>query len=465
MRWLLRGAVLLLVLLGKALLAADAEPRNVLLISTYGSDFPSTALLEAGFEEGLQYRSGRNHLYFEYLDMPRLSFEDATDGLADYLARKYRSVDIDYIIAWHSLAARFLEQNPELFGAAQRVYLEVAPEQVSPGATPRTDAASVVSVNLDYSDTLAEIKRIIEPRKLLVIWDSTDANSGNRIDSYNAAKARVMPDVEDELLVDLSIDAIRQRLHTAAPGTIALYLLMFNDGRGNTLTPFEAMQQISPGSEIPIFSFWESLTGSGAVGGRVFSHRAAARSLSEYMLLDADLRAVRTVEATAYSYDYAALLRWGIPLSRIPPEADVINRPLPVLDVYFREIMATLALLLVLLLLSLGLTRALLARNAALKALAEERNSLAAKVAERTVALTTMNADLIDKNEELHRLLHEVKTLSGIIPICSYCKKIRDDQGYWDQVEAYMSRQTAARFSHSICPDCMPKARADVDEL
>jgi len=48
-----------------------------------------------------------------------------------------------------------------------------------------------------------------------------------------------------------------------------------------------------------------------------------------------------------------------------------------------------------------------------------------------------------------------IETLRGIVPICSYCKKIRDDQGYWNQVEAYVSRHTQAEFSHGICPDCL----------
>lgn len=57
----------------------------------------------------------------------------------------------------------------------------------------------------------------------------------------------------------------------------------------------------------------------------------------------------------------------------------------------------------------------------------------------------------------LEKTLSEVKTLRGIVPICSYCKKIRDDKGYWDQVEVYVKQHTNARFSHSICPDCMVK--------
>ncbi|MBF0467939.1 MAG: cache domain-containing protein [Desulfamplus sp.] len=48
-----------------------------------------------------------------------------------------------------------------------------------------------------------------------------------------------------------------------------------------------------------------------------------------------------------------------------------------------------------------------------------------------------------------------IETLRGIVPICSYCKQIRDDQGYWNKVEAYVSKHTEAKFSHSICPSCM----------
>ena len=56
---------------------------------------------------------------------------------------------------------------------------------------------------------------------------------------------------------------------------------------------------------------------------------------------------------------------------------------------------------------------------------------------------------------ELQRALDQIKALQGIVPICSYCKKIRNDEGYWKQVEDYVSQYTGAQFSHSICPDCM----------
>jgi len=64
-------------------------------------------------------------------------------------------------------------------------------------------------------------------------------------------------------------------------------------------------------------------------------------------------------------------------------------------------------------------------------------------------------------NAELEAALAQVKTLRGLLPICAACKKIRDDQGYWHEVEAYVRAHTEAEFTHGICPECMRKLYPD----
>ncbi len=64
---------------------------------------------------------------------------------------------------------------------------------------------------------------------------------------------------------------------------------------------------------------------------------------------------------------------------------------------------------------------------------------------------------------ERQKALWEVKALSGMLPICASCKKIRDDKGYWNQIENYIGTHTAATFSHGICPDCIGKLYPDHD--
>ncbi len=68
----------------------------------------------------------------------------------------------------------------------------------------------------------------------------------------------------------------------------------------------------------------------------------------------------------------------------------------------------------------------------------------------------------IERNKlirELQDALAKVKKLSGMIPICAWCRKIRDDKGYWDQVEAYIESRSNATFTHGICPECAAKVR------
>ena len=65
--------------------------------------------------------------------------------------------------------------------------------------------------------------------------------------------------------------------------------------------------------------------------------------------------------------------------------------------------------------------------------------------------------ELARQIKELQDALAQIKTLRGLLPICMYCKKIRDDKQYWQQVEGYISQHSEAQFSHGICPDCYQK--------
>ena len=82
------------------------------------------------------------------------------------------------------------------------------------------------------------------------------------------------------------------------------------------------------------------------------------------------------------------------------------------------------------------------------------------------VRMVEMQQALHKKVRELEDALTQVKQLQGILPICSYCKNVRDDQNYWQQVETYVSSHSEAQFSHSICPDCYQKeVQPQLDKL
>ncbi len=66
--------------------------------------------------------------------------------------------------------------------------------------------------------------------------------------------------------------------------------------------------------------------------------------------------------------------------------------------------------------------------------------------------------------EKLQKALEEIKTLRGLIPICAWCKKIRDDEGYWDELEVYLSKHSEAVFSHGLCPECSKAMKKKIEE-
>ena len=69
--------------------------------------------------------------------------------------------------------------------------------------------------------------------------------------------------------------------------------------------------------------------------------------------------------------------------------------------------------------------------------------------------------ELAEKNRDLEQALRELKVLRGFIPICASCKKIRNDKGYWQQIETYIQERSEALFSHGICKDCLKKLYPD----
>lgn len=78
------------------------------------------------------------------------------------------------------------------------------------------------------------------------------------------------------------------------------------------------------------------------------------------------------------------------------------------------------------------------------------------------LALYRQKKELEQKNRELQEALAHINTLRGIIPICMHCKKVRNDSGYWEQVEKYVKDHSGAEFTHGICPECLNRLFPDI---
>ena len=81
------------------------------------------------------------------------------------------------------------------------------------------------------------------------------------------------------------------------------------------------------------------------------------------------------------------------------------------------------------------------------------------------IRVLSLQEKLADRVAELQTALTSVKQLQGLLPICSYCKRIRGDDLYWQQVEGYLAEHSAVQFSHGICPSCYEGLKAQLDGL
>ena len=90
----------------------------------------------------------------------------------------------------------------------------------------------------------------------------------------------------------------------------------------------------------------------------------------------------------------------------------------------------------------------------AYSAIAEKLMYQLKKLIESNLAIVYMNRELGEENKNLKDFTKEIRTLRGILPICSNCKKIRDDKGYWNQIEKYITDHSGAKFTHGLCPEC-----------
>ncbi len=156
--------------------------------------------------------------------------------------------------------------------------------------------------------------------------------------------------------------------------------------------------------------------------------------------------------ATSATLVTAAVAAWGIAQGRGP----FLHADVQVSLVYLHGFLAALALT--------GMYLAAISseHQKALDGLRQLSQELEGRVAARTAELEETVGLLREEVQARKQALAEVHQLSGLLPICAHCKKIRNDAGYWERIDRYLASHSAAHFSHGICPDCMRELYPEV---
>jgi PAS domain S-box-containing protein len=306
-------------------------PKRVLLLYTYGDGLPgyqkaTPAFLSVTTAAGINI----NDLFFEYLDLQRNDSAEYRQRLADLLRYKYTKHQVGLIVAVHTGALNFLlDEAKGLFPDAPVFsYLVVRPELIEAKKTGRRILQR--PQNLDMRGTLEiALKMFPQTGKIVFVTGTAEGRLEHE------AKVAFEPwrnKLEFQYTSDRSVEEILQLVASLPPQSIVIYCNVFSDKTGRTFIPREVGKMVAKAANAPVFCLWDTLMGSGVVGGSLLSFEAEGTYAANVALdiLNGKVLLTRPVTtlptSKTHMFDWRQLKRWGVNESILPKGSIVINR-------------------------------------------------------------------------------------------------------------------------------------------
>ena len=323
------------------------KPGNILVLLSWGYGLPAQELFMSAFMSELKEQEvSIEAVHAEYLDLARFSDSHARLNLDEYLHRKYANARFDLIITMAAPAAEFFLEKGNDISPETRLLSVYASEHLNLKNTFRK--IGMLNESMDFGGTLElALKLNPDARSVLLI---SGADEG---DQFFEKQAKRRFDVWRGKLAfrytsDLTFEQMQESAARASKDTVIIYLEVFSDKAGQRFIPREAAAKIARAASQPVYGMYESLLGSGVVGGSMYSFsddgkqaaRLAVDCINGTSLFDGQGQVVYIPTVPKPIFDWMQIERFGADPGVLPGDTVFINKPLTLWDQYKVEVIS-----------------------------------------------------------------------------------------------------------------------------
>ncbi len=316
------------------------SPKRILILYSYGDGIPAYQKATPAFRSVMTAGGvALDNMFFEYLDLQRKNDPEYRRKLADLLRHKYAGRKIDLIVTLHTPVLSFLSNEGKgVFPEAPVLSYLVSPEAILTNSTGHRILH--LPINLDFQGTL-ELALDMFPQTRRVVFVN-GINEGD-LKLEREAKRVFQPwhnKLEFEYTGDRTVEEILQRVSSLPLHSIVIYCNVFADKTGRTFTPKDVGEWVAKAANAPVFGLYDTLLGSGIIGGSMLSFEAEGARAGKLALdiLNGKLSLTEPITTLTASrtpmFDWQQLQRWGVSGSRLPEGRVVLNRPPSFWDQY-----------------------------------------------------------------------------------------------------------------------------------
>lgn len=313
------------------------SPRHILLIheSDYGLPW-YTAFTEALRDSLDKISNIKIELHVEFTGLSYHFDDDYVQLLVALYGRRYADHRIDLIITTSNVTTRFITEHGKVIFPSTPILFITDTEDVDIVRTKQNMTGIVEKVEIEDTLNLA-LELLPKTRHIAVVSGASDPDR-----FYEAKARRVIKKYEGKLepiyLTGLSWEELLDNLRRLPAYTVVLYLPTLQDAEGTRLVPMDVLPAIVEAANRPVFSFWDTLLGTGIVGGVLFSTEIAGEKSAEMALSILNGKAPRSIPivrgASEYMFDARQLEKWGIREGSLPHGAIIRYKTLTFWDLY-----------------------------------------------------------------------------------------------------------------------------------